>query len=541
MKACRVLHSLLFIISLIFFSYLFYIQCLKSTYYRRISEKWHQKMEILCGTRGNIYDRNGVALATSEPCFSVFCTPRYTRDKNTLAEKLAMLSQRPLSELKQLINEKNFFWVETKINTEKKDRYLELKDPSIGVVNDLKRIYTMPDAFGSIIGRCSKDNRGLEGIELYFDEILRGKSGFVVYQREATGDVFPYYSYPEKNPEPGSDLYLTMDLQIQTILFTHLKECLKEKVADVASGLVLNPQTGEILAMANISKSGNFRNSAICDEFEPGSTFKIVALAFSLINGISEKEIFDTEGGKIKINGHTIHDFKDYGAITLERAIVHSSNVVMAKLSRRFNERDFMIMVKDFGFTQLSGIEFPGEITGRLLKRGKLNEIEFATLMFGQGITCNLLQLAFAYQAIANRGVLNKPLIVAQIKKRTKLLYQAEPLKIRRVLDEDIAKRITNILCQVVEAGTGVEAKIEGMRIAGKTGTAQKVVDGKYSENEIVATFVGYFPADNPEYLIAIMIDNPQKGQWASTITAPVFKQIAHRICQIRNFEYAYK
>ncbi len=541
MKPARLLHSFLFIVSLTFFGYLFYIQGLKFNHYRRISEKWHQKMEILCGARGNIYDRNGLALATSEPCFSIFCTPRYTRNKDTLAEKLAMISQRPLVEIKELVNEKKFFWVETKVNAEKKDRYLNLNDPSIGVANDLKRIYTMPDAFGSIIGRCSKDNRGIEGIELYFDEILKGKSGFMVYQREATGDAFPYYSYPEKSPEPGSDLYLTIDLQLQTILFTQLKECLKERSGDVASGLVLNPRTGEILAMANVSQTGSIRNNAICDEFEPGSTFKIVTLAFSLINGINEREIFNAEGGKIKINGHTIHDFKDYGSITLAQAIVHSSNVVMAKLSRRFNQRDFLIMVRDFGFTQPSGIEFPGEAKGRLLKRAKLNEIEFATLMFGQGITCNLLQLSFAYQVVANKGVLNRPLIISQIKNGIKVLYQAEPLRIRRVLDEEIAKRITEVLCQVVEAGTGIEAKIEGVRIAGKTGTAQKVVDGKYSEDEIVATFVGYFPAENPEYLIAIMVDNPKKGRWASAITAPVFKRIAHRICQIRNFEYAYK
>uniref|UniRef100_A0A7C4X9N7 Penicillin-binding protein 2 n=1 Tax=candidate division WOR-3 bacterium TaxID=2052148 RepID=A0A7C4X9N7_UNCW3 len=541
MRGAKFIHFFLFFISFLFFGYLFFIQCIKFGYYRRISEKTHQKKVILCGSRGNIFDRNGLALATSEPCFSVFCTPQYAKDKKRLATEIALISQRPVFEIKRLLEDNKFFWLEMKVNVEKRDRYLNLNDPSIGYTHDLRRIYTMPDVFGSIIGRCSMDNRGIEGIELYFDEILSGKSGFVVYQKDPSGELFPYYNYPEEDPKPGKDLYLTIDLQLQTILYTQLKECLNQKNAKATSGLIINPRTGEILAMVNISKDGKMRNSAVCDEFEPGSTFKIVGLAFALSNGIKETELFNTNAGKININGHIIHDYKNYGIITLSEAIVHSSNVVMSMLAERFNQDNFLLMTQDFGFTEITGIEFPGEAAGHLAKTKKLNQIEFATLLFGQGITCNLLQLAFAYQAIANNGVLNKPIILSQVRDKKKIVYQTEPLRVRRVVDEDIARRITKILCEVVDEGTGTGAKLDGVRVAGKTGTAQKAVNGQYSTTQITATFVGYFPADNPEYLVALMVDEPQNERWASTIVAPVFKQIAQRICQIRNFEYAFK
>lgn len=541
MKGAKYLHFFMFAGSLFFFIYLFFIQCLRFNHYRQIADKLHKKKVILSGTRGNIYDRNGVALATSEPCFSIFCTPQYARDKEKLALQLSYLSARPLGEIKNLIKDNKFFWVETKASGKKKDAYLKIEDPSIGYTYDLRRIYTMPEIFGSLIGRCSNDNRGIEGIELYFDEILSGKSGFVVYQKEPTGEVIPYYNYPEKNPEAGYDLYLTIDKDLQIVLYSQLRECLIKEEAKTAAGVIINPQNGEVLALVNLHNDGRLRNSVICDEFEPGSTFKIVPLAISLTKGIKETEMFNTEGGRYNINGHIIRDLKDYGIITLSQAIAYSSNVVMAKLAKRFSRNDFFVMVLDFGFTQVTGIEFPGETAGRLLREKKLNEIEFASLMTGYGITCNLLQLAFAYQAVANQGVLNKPLIIYKIMEKEKRLYQSSQLRIRRVIDEDIAGRITSVLCGVIEKGTGTAAKIDGIKVAAKTGTARKVVDRRYSDSRIIVTFVGYFPTDNPDYLIALMIDEPKKKKLAGTIIAPTFKQIAERICQIRNFEYAVK
>lgn len=541
MRRIRLFNVFLFIISIIFFCYIFFIQCIRFKHYQNISRQKHQKKMVLCGARGNIYDRNGIPLAVSEPCYSIFCTPVYSPDKKKLACGIAEISKHPLSEIKNLIKNNKFFWIEKKVGARKKDDYLNLNDPSIGFTHDLNRIYSMPEIFGSLIGKCSIDNRGLEGLELLFDEILTGKSGFVIYQKKPNGDIFPYYKYPEKTPVPGYDLYLTIDLQLQTILYYNLAECMKKEEARGAAGLIINPRTGEILALVNISSDNKQRNLVVCDEFEPGSTFKLLGLIYALQNGIKESEKFNTYGGKIKINGHTIKDHKNYGTITLRQAIAHSSNVVMAELAERLNASEFLLFVKDFGFTQPTGIEFPGEARGRLLREKNLNSIEFAALLFGQGITCNLLQLAYAYQAIANNGILNKPIIVQKIMNKNRIYYQGRPLKIRRVVDDDIAHRTTDILCSVIETGSGMEARLEGLKIAGKTGTAQKVVDGKYSNSAIITTFIGYFPADDPEFLIALFVDEPQKGLWASNIVAPLFKKIAQSVCQTTNLQYAIK
>jgi len=541
MKRVRLFNGFLFVISFIFFGYIFFIQCIKFKHYQDISRQEHQKKIILCGTRGNIYDRNGLPLALSEPCYSIFCTPVYSTNKIKLARVIAEISEKPLSEIKNLVGKNRFFWVEKKVAARKKDEYLKLNDPSIGFTHDLNRIYTMPEIFGSLIGKCSIDNRGLEGLELLFDDILTGKSGFIVYQKEPNGDIFPYYKYPEKEPVPGQDLYLTIDLQLQTILYSNLAECMNRENAQGAAGLIINPRTGEILALVNISADNRQRNLIVCDEFEPGSTFKLLGLVYALQNGIKENEKFDTYGGKIKINGYTINDNKNYGTITLRQAIAHSSNVVMAELSKRFNVSNFLLFMKDFGFTQPTGIELPGEVRGRLMREKDLNSIEFATLLFGQGITCNFLQLAFAYQIIANNGILNKPVIVLKVMTKNRMVYQGRPLRIRRVVDDDIAHRTTNILCSVIEEGSGVEAQIEGMRVAGKTGTAQKVIDGRYSNLAIITTFIGYFPAEDPEYLIALLVDEPKKGRWASNIVAPLFKKITQSVCQATNLQYAIK
>ncbi len=541
MKRARILNALLFFISLIFFSYLFYIQFLRHSYYEVRAKKQHQKKMIVLGARGNIYDRNGLPLATSERCYSIFCTPRYSVDKTRLINELARVSHRKKSEIRKLVRKNKFFWVARKVSSKQKEEFMQINDPGIGFTNDLKRRYNMPEIFGSLIGRCGLDNRGIEGLELELNHILNGQSGFIIYQKCPTGELIPYTNYPEKEPKPGRDIYLTIDLQLQAALYHHLKECLIKEQARYAAGLIVNPRTGEILALVNVGQKNDHRNHIICDEFEPGSTFKVITLAYALLHGFKETNIINTEGGKIKVGGHTIHDFRNYGIITLKQAIAHSSNVAMVKISRKFDRQGFFLLMRDFGLGELTGIEFPGEVPGRIPDYKKLNDVEFATLSFGQGIAVNLLQLTFVYQAIANNGVLNKPLLISCIKNHKKTIYRGKPLRIRRVIPEDCARRITEILCNVIKEGSGTAAAIDGLKIAGKTGTSQKFVNGKYSRNAIITTFIGYFPADSPEYLIAVMFDEPKKGFWASTIAAPVFKDVAQSIYQIGGLHYAIK
>lgn len=537
----KMLNLFLFLVSLVFFSYLFYIQVFRHQYYEKRARQQHEKKFILLGARGNIYDRSGVPIATSEPCFSIFCTPRYASDAAKLVREVSRLSGKPKARLKKLVEAGDFFWVQMKVDIEQRDRYLAINDPSIGYTHDLNRRYNMPEIFSSIVGKCGMDNHGIEGLELQFDEVLSGESGFAIYQKDPSGSIFPYHNYPEQEPQPGADIYLTLDLQLQAILHDKLKDCLEREDAQLAAGLIIDPETGNILAMVNAGKNGDHRNHIICDEFEPGSTFKLMCLTFALMNGAHEDDRIDTETGKIKIRGHTINDYRDYGIVTLKQAVAHSSNVAMVKLSRKFDRERFLLLVRDFGFGELTGIESPGEVRGRLPDGAGLNDIEFATLVFGQGLTVNMLQLAMAYQSIANDGVLNKPNIVRAVRKGEKTIYEVDPLRIRRVVDVSTAQEVTDILCAVVEEGSGAAAAFNDMKIAGKTGTAQKVVNGAYSNSSVIATFVGFFPAPDPDYLIMLMIDEPKSGYWASTIVAPVFKEIAQSLYQMNSHHYAAK
>jgi cell division protein FtsI (penicillin-binding protein 3) len=241
------------------------------------------------------------------------------------------------------------------------------------------------------------------------------------------------------------------------------------------------------------------------------------------------------------IRGHVINDYRDYGVVTLKQAVAHSSNVAMVKLSHDFDRERFLLMVRDFGFGEITGIEFPGEVRGRLPEAGKLNDIDFATLTFGQGLTVSMLQLAMAYQAIANGGVLYKPTLVQAVMSEETKVHEPRPLRIRRAVDESLAGSVTDILCAVIDEGSGTAAAFNGVKIAGKTGTAQKVINGSYSRTSVVATFVGYFPADDPDYLIMLMVDEPRSGYWASTIVAPVFREVAQSVYQMNSYRYAAK
>jgi cell division protein FtsI (penicillin-binding protein 3) len=541
MKRSRVFNVFLFFVSFVYFAYLFYIQCIKHDIFETRARSQHERTYVLVGARGNIYDRNGLPLATSEPCFSVFCTPQYARDQGGLVPRLARVSGQSKTELKKLMNGSQFFWLERKIDVSKRDRYLDLDDPSIGYTHDLKRKYNMAENFSALIGMCGSDNTGIEGLELQLDDILSGQSGFATYQRDPTGDIFPYHNHPDKSPLPGHDVYLTIDLNMQALLYANLKECLVRENAHHAAGVIIEPKTGDILALVNVGQNGDKRNHAVCDEFEPGSTFKLLTLTYALLDGTKENDVIDTEGGRYTVRGHVIHDYRDYGKVTFKQAIAHSSNVAMVKVAKSFDRDEFCLLMRDFGLGQLTGVDMPGEIKGRIPRSEEINDIEFATLVFGQGLTVNLLQLAYAYQAVANDGVLMKPNIISRVKDDDRTVYEVRPLRVRRVIDKETADRVTDVLCSVVEEGSGTEAAIEGVMIAGKTGTAQKVKNGTYSNRSIITTFIGFFPADKPEYLIAILFDEPQRGMWASTIAAPVFRDIGQSIYQINSRQYAVK
>ncbi|HID31976.1 MAG TPA: penicillin-binding protein 2, partial [bacterium (Candidatus Stahlbacteria)] len=284
------------------------------------------------------------------------------------------------------------------------------------------------------------------------------------------------------------------------------------------------PQSGKILAMVNVN-GGSCHNSVVSDEFEPGSTFKIVTLASALIEGLNLDEKIDVSGGKIKIYGHTIHDFRDYGILNLKGVFVHSSNVGAVKIGKRIRPGIFFQTARSLGFGNLTGILLPGEAKGKIYRPAEMGRMRYANNCFGQGVTVTLLQLTNSYAAIASGGRLYRPMIVEEIRE-SKRVYAFKPFLIRRVLNLDICEKIKEVLAAVVDTGTGKLARNEVFKICGKTGTAQKAGVGGYLPDRIITSFCGFFPKDDPQYVVGIMLDEPDVGKWASQITAPIFGTI---------------
>ncbi|RKX70257.1 hypothetical protein DRP53_05645 [candidate division WOR-3 bacterium] len=520
---------------------LFNLQILKHQSYSIRAKNQHEQKVRLVARRGNIYDRNGRPLAVSIKAYSIYAVTKYVRNLNQTAMKLAQLGLGPYRELVRKLKTKRFFWVKMKVDKELATKVKELHLPGIGVVDDYLRFYPQKRYLKDLIGNVSSDNRGLSGLEFQFDSILKGRDGFAVFQKKPSGRGYPYPHYPMLEPECGGDLYLTLDLDLQILLYETLSRAVDRYRADRAAGVIIEPGTGKVLALVNIN-GDRCHNSVISDEFEPGSTFKIVTLAAALIEGHRLDEIVDVSGGRLKVGGHLIHDFRDYGRLDLKGVFVHSSNVGAVKIGRRVRREIFFQTARALGFGNLTGIHLPGEAKGKIYRPREMKRLRYANNCFGQGVTVTLLQLTNAYAAIAASGKLYRPYVVARIV-GGETRYTFRPFLIRRSLTPEICHQISEVLAAVVEEGTGRRARNRLIKICGKTGTAQKAGPGGYLPGRIITTFVGYFPKQEPDYVIGIMLDEPKQGSWASQITAPVFGEIVAGMAKIPGMvgdSYAY-
>ncbi len=387
-----------------------------------------------------------------------------------------------------------------------------------------------------LVGYTSIDRIGLAGIEYKYEKYLRGKKGFEILGRTPRGRLYLYPGYKVKQPVPGANIVLTIDRDIQEIIETVIQDKVKAFGAKSGSVIVMNPKTGEILGMATYPHNVS-RNRVISDMFEPGSTFKIVTLASVLANDIAHKDdIVENGASEIQIGDKIIRDEKKHGKLTLAEATWISSNVAFVKLAFQLTRKEFYKFAKLFGFGTLTGINLPGESPGKFNPYQFRRDFDFATLAFGQGIGCTLLQLALAYQCIANNGVLMRPLVIKEITSYDgKVIYASRPQKLRRVIDPTVAAELNEILSGVIEHGTGRNARIPGIKIAGKTGTAQKAINGRYAPGKYVSTFVGYFPLESPEILIACMLDEPKYGESAQ-VCAPIFRIIGKKILNLKRY-----
>lgn len=546
--------------------YVFYLQIILGKKYAKKAKGFQETTVELLAPRGQIYDRCGRQLAVNRSCFSISVLPQYLEHKRKEAATiLASCGVKDFRATYQELNKKKkFYWYQKQVDYNiGKSLLTKLKKAglagAISVVADKDRYYPFRDIVASAIGFVGStkpgSKKGWAGIEYQFDSLLSGRPGKMVCGLDGLGNIYYHPAYSSEPAVAGCDIYLTLDLDIQLIAYEELKASMEDCSAIFGSVLVMDCATGEILAMVDYPdfdpnqyervNPKEWTPFAVNSEFEPGSSFKLVILATALNSPNREqlfKEQYDVSDGYITISGKRIKDVHKGKTLDFPGIFIHSSNIGVSLLSQRLDALDFYLTARRLGFTLPTGIELPGEATGYLDSPRKLKKaLRFANNAFGQGLRTTLLQLANAYACVANDGILLKPYIVKAIINPVQgMLYRGEKTIIRHAFDLNTANQMKEILHRVVTEGSGTKAFLDEFEVCGKTGTAQKLVNGMYSSEKSLMTFIGFFPRAKPKYLIAVLIDEPKRTaqtRFAGDVTCPLFKNIATRIIHLKQTE----
>jgi cell division protein FtsI/penicillin-binding protein 2 len=534
------------------------IQVLDSGKYKSLAKKQYERLFVLPATRGDIFDRNGNVVVSNTMFVSFAADPKIIGDNQEhVAETFAGIFGKPrsfylekLQETDQNQNNKRFVWLERRVKPEIAHRIESAKLEGIVTINEPKRLYHYDELAGALLGFTNVDNKGISGIELQYDNEMKGVNGSVVMQRDGVGRVRPSADYPRREPVNGKDICLTIDVTYQSIVDEELKHGVEANKADGGCALMLNPKTGEVLALSmvpciNPNDAGTFdvaaaRDRIVSDVFEPGSVFKVVTASAAYENNLVTPDMrFNAEHGKMKVSlggnkFRLISDSHEFEYLTFQEAIEMSSNIVLAKVGKLIGGEKLYRQARDFGFGMITGIDLPGEVRGVLKKPGDRDwsGTTLQTMSFGYEIGATPLQIACAYAAVANKGILMKPFVIARIKDADgTTIAEQKPQAIRRVMSQLTQSELISAFEGVVERGTGKEARINGVRIAGKTGTSRKYVNGKYMANNYTASFVGFFPVEDPQVVCLVMMDNPRtKGYYGGSTSGPIFRSIAERV-----------
>jgi len=491
--------------------------------------------------RGLIYDRKGKLLTVNLPVESFFAIPESVKSVNLTARAFAGSSNSTFKRLKyHLKTGSNFVWLKRKVEKKEgqriKSRLRKGRLGGVWVINETKRYYLNGKVAKDVLGFTDIDNKGLAGVEFQYDQELSGEDGKAIFQRDGHKNSYQVTEYPIQKPESGRNIGLTIDIELQSIIEEELEKGICLTHADGGSAVLMDPKSGEILAMAYCGEGGKLpiKNRTISDNFEPGSTFKIVTAASALEEKIlTPEDSIYAEKGKFKIGRRFIHDIKPYEWLTFKESVIFSSNIVLAKIASMMGKEKIFKYARDFGIGTKTGIDLPGESKGFIWPPDEWSDFVLSTIAFGQGISLTALQLVCAYAAVANNGVLMKPFVVKSIMDENgDTLKVFHPTKVRRVTSSKTASTLVDFLKGVVSQGTGQKAKMEGFPIGGKTGTAQKAKLGGrgYEDNKYIASFVGFFPADDPKMVGLITLDNPKTEHLGGQTAAPVFKNTTLRI-----------
>ena len=531
---------------------LVYLQVYERAGLAVLAERQQERLVKLEPRRGTIYDRMGRELAVSLDVDSVYGVPSKIDNPRAVAQQLSRIFQEnPRLLERKLAGDRHFVWISRKVEPAKALKGKALDSSEVGLLVESRRFYPKKTLAGPVLGFTGMDNAGLEGLERAYDKMLRGVSGWVLAEKDAMGrTVFPGGpGFQYKLPKPGHDIVLTIDEVIQHIVEKELDAALGAARAKGGVCIVMDPKTGEVLALAVRTASRSrqvfnpnepqqfrpeeWRNRSVTDAFEPGSIFKPFLAAAALEEKVVHPlERFDCSAGKIKVADRVINDAHPNGVLTFTDVIAESSNVGTIKVALRLGKERFFKYITAFGFGRKTGVDLPGEIAGLVRDERLWSGVSIGEIAIGQEIGVTPMQMAAAYGALANGGTLMKPYIVAEIVDRDgQEGKKFQPQPVARVISGETCAKVDKILQRVVEAGTGEKARPAGYTAAGKTGTAQKIDQktGGYSKKDYVSSFVGFVPANAPKLVILVMVDRPEGVIYGGSVAAPVFKAVAEQ------------
>ncbi|MCU0454247.1 MAG: penicillin-binding transpeptidase domain-containing protein [Bacteroidetes bacterium] len=530
------------------------VQVLDAGKYRALAKKQYEQRFVLPALRGNLVDRNGSVLASNTMFVSFAADPKIVGDDaRRVAKAFAQVFGKPGGFYLEKLggpsgsDRRRFVWMERSVRPEMAKRVAAAHLPGIVMMNEPRRLYHYDHVGGALLGFTDLDHRGISGIELALNADLKGSNGSVTLQRDGLGRSRPSADYPRIEPVNGHDVDLTLDIEYQAVAEEELRRGLEINGADGGLAVLMNPRTGEILALAvapgvNPNAPGavdasRARIRAVTDIFEPGSTFKVVTAAAAYEHHLVQpEERFYAERGtmKVTIGRYTrlIKDTHEHDWLTFRESMEVSSNIVMAKVGKVVGPERLYDMARNLGFGVPTGIDIPGEVRGTLKRPSTWSGTTLQTMAYGYEVGVTPVQMLSAYGAVANGGVLVRPYVVRSVRTPSgDVVRSTSPTVIRRVMSVETAKRLTEAFEGVVERGTATDVRIPGVRIAGKTGTARKVIEGSYASGSYTASFVGFFPADDPQVVGVVMMDNPRtRGFYGGVTSGPIFRAIAERI-----------
>ena len=516
-----------------------YLQGMHNDFLQQEGEARYSRIVEMSADRGMITDRNGEVLAISSPVASVYVDPKILKITPVQLEQLAHLLEMDKSEVeKRIYRERGrFVYLKRQIVPEMAERIDALNIPGVAFKTEFKRYYPEGEGAAHVVGFTDINDQGQEGVERGWNDVLAGKTGSRRVIKDNKGRIIENVE-KIRLPRPGQDVVLSLDRRIQHIAHRELKTAVAVHKAKAGSIVVLDAQTGEVLALTNFPvynpnsrstiNSDRIRNRALIDTFEPGSTLKPFPIATAIeIGHVNPDTILQTSPGTFKVGRSTIRDISDKGLLSVAQVVQVSSNVGTVKIALSLQPQTLWEMYNNVGFGMPIGTSFPGEANGLLRPYNQWRPIEQATMSFGHGISVSLMQLARAYTIFTTGGDL-KPVTLEK---------QAFQVMGQRVISSETASAVSQMLEMATQSeGTAPLAQVNGYRVAGKTGTAHKLVDGKYAKNRYISSFVGYAPVSRPRLIIAVMLDEPSAGKYfGGAVAAPVFSQVMVGALRILN------